>query len=486
VDEIIPSGDLVHEGPFQHSKPLSPTAEKGVRSKEEFPDMHVNHSPSPATPGVEDAVDDPRKPATPLFFVLYTLAMFGIWMAVNLPATVTIALRVSALDPKNTTTSYSIIAGVGAAAAIFATPLFGRLSDRTRSRWGRRRPWVVIGLLGTTAGATLIAFTNSLPMLFVGWIVMQCFVNAANAGLLAVVADRFPERQHGLLGSISGTTGTLSVMVGTFLIAWFPTQILPQIGLPMLFALVAVGLLLPVMKEDDSRGMDFGQLKLRELLGSFVIHPRKSPDFALFLLVAFLLFLGTVGLGTYHVYYMQNVIGIPSKELPSTLVVWGILNGVASLIASPLAGWFVDRTARVKIAFAVAGFLGAASVVFIVFSRSINVFYIGSTLEGLSFGIMLGTYFVFATSTMNDPSTIARDLGITNFAITAPYSVVPLVAPLILGIGAGAGQANYALLFILGGIANLIAIPTMLKIRTSLDKRRDVLAKVGEPIAENS
>ncbi|MFB7739433.1 MFS transporter [Streptomyces sp. NPDC056112] len=422
----------------------------------------------PAAPGAAETArrsDDDRTPAGPLFVVLYTLAIFGVWMAINLPATVTVALRVSVLDPENQTTSYSIIAGVGALVAVIANPVFGRLSDRTRSRWGRRRPWIVVGLLGTTAGAALIALTSSLTLLVAGWMIMQCFVNAAVAGMLAIVADRFPERQHGLLGSISGATVTASVMVGTYFIDLFPTQILPQIGLPVALALVTCALLLPVMKEDDTRAEQPQPFGLKDLLGSFAINPRKSPDFAWFLVALFLMSISTVGLSTYHVYYMQNQLGIPAGRLPHILVIWSLLNGLASLVGAPLGGWLTDRLNRRKPVFAASAVIGAVSVVIIVISHSINVFLIGSTVEGLSYGILMGMYFAFATATMNDKSTIARDLGVTNIAVTLPFSLVPFLAPFVLRIG-GHGD-NYPLLFILGGAVGLLSLPFLLKIRAT-------------------
>ena len=47
---------------------------------------------------------EPRK-LGPLFITVYALAMLGIWMAINLPATVTVALRISEIDPANKTTT---------------------------------------------------------------------------------------------------------------------------------------------------------------------------------------------------------------------------------------------------------------------------------------------------------------------------------------------------------------------------------------------
>ncbi|WP_146081539.1 MFS transporter [Rathayibacter sp. AY2B5] len=67
-------------------------------------------------------------------------------------------------------------AGSGTLAAIVADPLFGRPSDRSRSRFGRRRPWIVVGLLCMIAGATFIGLRDSLGVLLLDWVIMPAFV----------------------------------------------------------------------------------------------------------------------------------------------------------------------------------------------------------------------------------------------------------------------------------------------------------------------
>ncbi|WP_159457929.1 MFS transporter [Brachybacterium nesterenkovii] len=66
------------------------------------------------------------------------------------PATVSIAFKVQALtsDPAQQTAMLGTIMPFGALAALIFNALGGRISDRTTSGYGRRRPWLVIGILG--------------------------------------------------------------------------------------------------------------------------------------------------------------------------------------------------------------------------------------------------------------------------------------------------------------------------------------------------
>ncbi|WP_211215494.1 MFS transporter [Agromyces subbeticus] len=274
-------------------------------------------SASLSSPGV--LAPATRKPVGPLFIAVYALVMFGIWMSIMLPASVTIALRISEIDPDNKTTSYSIAAGVGTLVALLANPFFGRLSDRTRSRFGRRRPWIVIGLAGTIAGAAIIGLSNSMPMLLLGWIIMQAFVNAAIAAALAIVPDRIPEKQQGLVGSLSGTASAAALLVGVFFVQWFPSNMLAQFGLPVLVAIVFSVVLIAMFRDDTPAPADIEPFSLREFIGSFYVNPRTSPDFAKLLAALFLISCGLGVIATYTVYILQDRIQASEAELPGLI-----------------------------------------------------------------------------------------------------------------------------------------------------------------------
>lgn len=402
----------------------------------------------------------------PLFIAIYALALFGLWMAINLPATVTVALRISEIDPDGKATSYSVVAGIGTLTAVVANPLFGQLSDRTRSRFGRRRPWIVVGLLGTAVGAAVIGFSDTIGMLILGWVIMQAFVNAGAAAMLAIVADRVPEEQQGVIGALSGTASAASLVLGIFFIQAFPTSILAQIGLPVVLALVFGAALILIFKDDQPAAAERVRFGIRDFFGSFYVNPKSSPDFTWFLGA---LFLASVGLGvvlTYSVYYLQDQLQVPAEDLTGVLFVSTLLTGVLSLVAAPLAGWASDRAGRRKPTIIGAAVLTAAGIATIVTASTVTQFLIGMALAaGVAFGALLGVYIAFAVATMNDQRNAARDLGIVNIAFTLPFSIVPFAAPLILGIGGGA--PNYPLLYILGGALSLGCIPLLFKIRST-------------------
>ena len=68
-----------------------------------------------------------------------------------------------------------------------ANPFFGKMSDRTTSALGMRRPWMIIGLVGGSVGILIVALAPSVPVVLLGWCIAQLLFNALFAALVAVL-----------------------------------------------------------------------------------------------------------------------------------------------------------------------------------------------------------------------------------------------------------------------------------------------------------
>ncbi len=73
----------------------------------------------------------------------------GTFLMLLAPVLVTLTLKINSLvGPEQEPNGLALVAGAGALLAMFGNPLFGKLSDRTSSKFGMRRPWMFIGLTG--------------------------------------------------------------------------------------------------------------------------------------------------------------------------------------------------------------------------------------------------------------------------------------------------------------------------------------------------
>src|SRR5215475_10830697 len=87
--------------------------------------------------------------------------------------TVLLPQQVENIDQPHKVAVLGVVAGVSAVFALVFNPIGGALSDRTRSRFGRRAPW----LIGAPAGLLLIVAwlgqARTVPLVLAGWCLAQ-------------------------------------------------------------------------------------------------------------------------------------------------------------------------------------------------------------------------------------------------------------------------------------------------------------------------
>src|SRR5918911_4590358 len=98
------------------------------------------------------------------FISLYTSAYISTSLLFLAPLLVTLALKVNSLvGIEQAPNSLAVVTGIGALLAMVGNPFFGRMSDRTASPWGMRRPWMVLGLLGGALGVLAVPLAPAIP-----------------------------------------------------------------------------------------------------------------------------------------------------------------------------------------------------------------------------------------------------------------------------------------------------------------------------------
>ena len=251
------------------------------------------------------------------FIALYTLAYASSCLMLIAPLLVTLALKVNSLvgidrAPGN----LSLVAGVGSLVALVGNPLLGRLSDRTTSPFGMRRPWMVAGLAGGTLGILVVAVAPSIPVVLVGWCLAQLCFNALLAAMVAVLPDKVPTVQRGLVAGVLGICVPVASVSGTYLVDLFSGSQLAMFLVPC--ALGGFFILLFVARLDDRRlpAGDKPPWSRRELAATFYVNPRVSPDFAWAFASRFLLVLAFAFLTTYQAYYLLDRLGSAEDDVP--------------------------------------------------------------------------------------------------------------------------------------------------------------------------
>jgi MFS family permease len=396
------------------------------------------------------------------FIALYVLAYMGAILLFLAPLLVSLSLKVNALvGVDRAPTSLSLVAGTGALLAMLANPFFGKMSDRTSSRLGMRRPWMVVGLVGGTLGILVVALAPNIPVVLVGWCIAQLFFNALLAALVAVLPDQVPVAQRGQVSGILGVCLPIASVSGTFVVQLFTGN-----ELAMFLAPCAIGgffiLLFAARLEDRRLATEhLPTWSLRELGSAFYVNPRTNPDFAWAFASRFMFVLAYAFLTTYQAYYLLEQIGSGEEEVPRQIFLATLVMSVVIVAASLLGGGFSDRTGRRKVFVCTASFVFALAMFTVALAHTFNGFLIGMAIGGLGFGLYMAVDLALVADVLPDQANAAKDLGVMNIAGALPSSIAPAIAPVILALGSG----SYGLLYAAAGVCAVIGACAILPVK---------------------
>lgn len=402
------------------------------------------------------------RPVSRLFMAVYGLAYTGLWMALLSPILVGLVMRVRVIDPLHPDDSLSLVVGVGALAALFGNPFFGRLSDRTASRYGMRRPWLIGGALGGVAGLALVAQAASVPQLLLGWCIAQLAYNAQLAALAAMLSDQIPPSQRGTVSGIVSISLPLGMVGGTFLVQSLVNSTLAIFLVPAAIALVFAIVLACVLRDNRLVSAPSSPYGWRGFLGSFWISPLRFPDFAWAWSSRFLLFAGVALLLTYQGFYLIHQLNFPPDEVPHRIFLSTLVQSSMLAVFSFLGGGLSDVVGRRKIFVSGAALVYALALLLIAFTRSYDWFLAGMAITGIAQGTYLAVDLALLTDVLPEREThAARNLGIFNIASVLPQLLMPAVAPSILAVSGG----SYTALFVLAAVLVVLGAWTILPVR---------------------
>lgn len=406
-----------------------------------------------------DAAPPVRRVGWP-FIAIYGMAYMGLWMALLPPILVGLAMRVSAIAPAHATGSLSLVVGMGALIALFGNPFFGSLSDRTTSRFGMRRPWLIAGATGGVVGLAVIAMAASVPQLLLGWCITQLAYNAQLAALTAILADQIPASQRGTVSGIVGVSMPLGMVGGTYLVELLAYSTLAIFLVPAVIALVGAFLLACVLPDRRLVAMQRPRYGWREFLGSFWINPLRFPDFAWVWSSRFLLFAGVALLMTYQDFYLIHQLGCPPAAVPRWIFLSTLVQSGAVAVSSVVGGGLSDASGRRKAFVCSTALIYALALLMIAFATSYTLFLVAMAITGIAQGGYLAADLALVTDVLPERKThAARNFGIFNIASVMPQSLMPAVAPGILLASGGSYTALFAMAAVLVALGAWAILP---------------------------
>jgi MFS family permease len=380
------------------------------------------------------------------------------------------------------------VSAAGNLFALVAPILAGWLSDRTSSRWGRRRPWIVAGTAVNLLGLGLLAVAGSQLTLAFAYMLVQLTFNLAGGAYAAVIPDVVPQadrgRASGLLGmmnalgaviGLAAVTATLAVFhetrtgvvigyaaVAVVLLATTvvtliavhepaakthhePLRVSPAALIAGSAALVAMAawlslllvplgsLWIPVGIVAGAAALVAAVSALREpaIRGFFVAF--RNGDFFWTFATRALVMMGIATIQPFLAVYFRDVI---KADHPGTLAgLWGLALLAGAIVPAVIGGHLSDRIGRRKPFVYAAGALQGlvASVLLFGLIKSLFVIFALGVVFGVGYGLYVAVDWALACDVLPDRErSSGRDMGLWHIAFTLPPALAPAIfAPIL-------------------------------------------------------
>ncbi|MBO9041418.1 MFS transporter [Curtobacterium flaccumfaciens] len=391
-----------------------------------------------------------------------SLGQFGLFFALLTPVFVSMSIKATELNPSSPETVVGSVLPFGALGALFANPLFGAISDRTRTRWGRRRPWMVGGVLVFVVALAWLAFAPDVLQLTFAWVLAQVSANAVLATLTASFADNVPEFQRGKASSAIALAQNIAILAGLYLAVYLVGNLPLLFIAPGVLAIVAI-VVYSIVARDELPTTPFKPFSWINLISSFWTNPIKHRDFGLAWWGRFLITFGTFMFTTYRLLYMEDQIGLPQSEAVGVVAFGVLLYTIALLVSAALSGWVSDRIQRRKAFVWGSTAMTAVGLVILAHVDTVGGFYFAEIVLGFAFGIYAAIDTALIVDVLPDPERPGKDLGVINIANALPQSLAPAVGLFLLGIGGG---GNYTLMLWGAGVAVILGALVILPIKS--------------------
>jgi MFS family permease len=123
------------------------------------------------------------------------------------------------VQPGLKNTALGAIRASGLIVALVAQPAFGLLSDRNTSRYGRRRPFIFVGVMLDLFFLAAIGLSWNFVALFVAVLMQQLAANVSHGALQGLIPDLVPENQRGRASAVKSVFELSAIILVALTIA---------------------------------------------------------------------------------------------------------------------------------------------------------------------------------------------------------------------------------------------------------------------------
>jgi MFS family permease len=355
----------------------------------------------------------------------------------------------------------SIVFSVAVVVTMIFLPIVGLLSDNTRSRWGRRVPWILGGALAGAALLFLLPLSPNLAVLVVLYSLVTLTINSAQAVAGATVADRVPQDRIGLASALTGGFAYLGAVLGALVAGTLFNLIGLAAYFPYAIIVVVVAFIFSAVARDKStRDLIKTRLHLKSFFLAFVSALRDT-DFRFAWIAKVLLYTGYAMATGYAVYMLQSYI-TPFMSASQAAVTAPLITFVGfpfALIGIVIVGRWSDKIRRRKPFVIAASAIMAVSFLVPFVWPTLPAMFIQSIVMSIGFGAFIVVDQALFIEVLPNPDAAGRDLGLAGLGLNLGQALGPAFAGIIVTIFAGAYGPIWLVACVMVLAATVLIIP---------------------------
>lgn len=339
----------------------------------------------------------------------------------------------------------AMLGTLGAIVSTITTIIIGALTDITRSRLGRRTPWILAGSVLTAlvmVGLGLVQDRAHLWIFTLLWCLIQTFINMIVAPLIAVIADRTAPKHRGLISSVYAIGYIIGQYGGPVIGGRFMSTTDPGLVNTGYYALAVMMLLSgPVaailMREKSSLAMPKKKFDGKVFAETFKFPTKGASDLYKALFGKMMINIAVTGFSTYQVFYLTSGMGADQTTAGKFISAMGVATMITAIIFAPLSGPVSDFLKTRKKLVAFSAVLTAIGTIIPFFYRDPSSMIWYGVVAGIGAGIFFSVDQALNIEVLPNPENAAKDLGILNFANTGAQILAPVVGAILFQVVGG-------------------------------------------------
>jgi MFS family permease len=330
-------------------------------------------------------------------------------------------------------TSLGLMVGAGAIFAVGVPPLVGQLSDYFYTPWGRRRPVILACTVLNLVGLGIMMTAHSYAQLFIGYMWIQLFANAAGAAYAGVIPDVVPDHEFGrasgflavmnMAGGLAGVL-TTSVLAGAHQLPWAYAVIGAVTILTMIPALIAS------RGEGMARVAHGPRSPFLESARKF-IAPIWSGDFGWVIFTRLMVTAAITIVAYFLSPFFHDIVRVDNADQFTSN--WLGIVFVAAIPFGMTGGMLSDRLGRKIFVYLSGAAQSLVALIFIAFyPTQVPLVLALGAIYGLGYGLYYAVDWALACDTLPDRSKSAKDMGLFHVAQTLPQTIAPAIGGILL------------------------------------------------------